>query len=459
MKPTIIVCGDIMLDHNIYTRVEKIANEAPIPVFNHQSEEWNLGGAGNVVKNLQSLGCEQLYVFGVIGDDKNGERVTQLVTQLKIQNKIVTAPSYKTTTKIRFFCEKQLQFRCDIENSVIERQSLNHILFVDEIEKILLRERVDCIILSDYNKGVLTRDQCQSIITLANRYKVMTCVDPKEDPTKYVGCTLIKPNRTEAYKLFKVPDGSSIEEVHNKIKEIVNCQYSVITLAEKGITLFDGTTLFHERPTVRNIIDVTGAGDIVCSIISYFINSTTSLSKLLQLATRLATKSVEFPGTYTIQPSDLTELNDSNKSNILFEELKCIPRDGKKLVFTNGCFDLLHSGHLELLRFCKQKGDIVVVGLNSDESVRGLKGPSRPIQTETIRMDVLSALQCVDYVILFEESTPYNILQELRPDILVKGGDYRVEDIIGREFAGETIVCGLVEGMSTTRTVANIMRI
>jgi D-beta-D-heptose 7-phosphate kinase/D-beta-D-heptose 1-phosphate adenosyltransferase len=454
MKPTIIVCGDIMLDHNIYTRVEKIANEAPIPVYNHQSEEWNLGGCGNVLKNLHSMGCENLYIFSAVGNDDNGKTIISLISGLGIQNNIQTVPLYNTTTKRRYFCDNRIMFRCDIENSNDQKQSLSTMNFTEEIEKILIQKKVDCIVLSDYNKGVLARGQCQSIIQLANKYKVMTCVDPKEDPTKYIGCTMIKPNRSEAYKLFHLSPESSIKDLHRVIQDMIGCRYSVVTLAEQGITLFDGVNMFHERPNIRSIIDVTGAGDIVCSVLSYFIHNTTSLPELLRTATRLATKSVEFPGTYTIQPSDLTEIDAKILS---IEFLKLISREGKKLVFTNGCFDLLHSGHLELLRFCKKQGDIVVVGVNSDSSVRGLKGPSRPIQSESVRIDVLTALQCVDYVILFEDATPYHILQELKPDLLVKGGDYRVEEIIGREFAKETVVCPVMEGMSTTLTISRIV--
>lgn len=454
MKPTIIVCGDIMLDHNIYTRVEKIANEAPIPVFNQQTEEWNLGGCGNVLKNLHSMGCKKLYAFGAVGADDNGEKINKMIEDLGIQNHIVVLPTYNTTTKRRYFCDNRIMFRCDVENSVTQKGSLSATLFVDEIEKILVREHVDCIVLSDYNKGVLTKAQCQSIIQLANRYGVMTCVDPKDDASKYIGCTLIKPNRAEAHKLFQLSSEASITDLHRVIRDTIGCRYSVITLAEQGITLFDGATLFHERPTVRNIIDVTGAGDVVCSVISYFIHNTASLSGMLRVATRLATKSVEFPGTYTVQPSDLLEIPGKQ---ISFEALSLIPREGKTLVFTNGCFDLLHSGHLELLRFCKQRGDLVVVGVNSDTSVRELKGPTRPIHIEAVRVDVLTALEYVDYVILFDDATPYRILQELKPDLLVKGGDYRVEDIIGREFAKETVVCPVIEGMSTTLTISRIV--
>jgi len=317
---------------------------------------------------------------------------------------------------------------------------------------------VDCIVLSDYNKGVLTKWQCQSIIQLANHYKVMTCVDPKEDPDKYIGCTLIKPNRAEAYKLFHIQEGSSIKEIHQRIKEITNCQYSVITLAEQGITLFDGTNFFHERPTVRQIIDVTGAGDVVCSILAYYFGRIAARDTLLKLATRIATKSVEYFGTYTIRPEDIQEVSFATKL-ITFDDLSSIRTtySKKRIAWTNGCFDLLHSGHIELFKFCKNKGDIVIVGLNSDESIKRLKGPSRPINSSHVRADILCAIQYIDHVVIFDEDTPYRILSELRPYYLIKGGDYQVSSIIGKEFAFETLVCQIVEGMSTTSTINTII--
>ena len=211
----IIVCGDIMLDHNIITYVEKIANEAPIPVFNFQSETYNLGGCGNVLKNIHSIGCEKLYIFSAVGNDENGKRICELVDTLGVENHIDIIDTYKTTTKTRYFCDNRIVFRCDVENDnsgIISSSS-----FIEGIRSILENGHIDCIILSDYNKGILSYSQCQHIIQLANKHGVFTCVDPKGDPEKYKGCTLIKPNRSEAYRLFNIDKNTTIENVHKII--------------------------------------------------------------------------------------------------------------------------------------------------------------------------------------------------------------------------------------------------
>jgi D-beta-D-heptose 7-phosphate kinase/D-beta-D-heptose 1-phosphate adenosyltransferase len=454
-KPTIIICGDIMLDHNIYTTIEKLANEAPIPVFNRGCEEYLLGGAGNVLKNMHSIGCEQMYMFSAIGADDNGRRLTELIDSLGVENRTRYISGYTTTTKQRFFCENKLMFRCDAENGAAEKQLLRAVSFADEIEEILRTNRVDCIVLSDYNKGILYKEHCQSIIALANRYGVMTCVDPKNDFTKYIGCTVIKPNRKEAYDLFAVDKSSSIDELHATIYTQVHCRYSIITMAEKGITLYDGTTYYKETPTVHSIVDVTGAGDIVCCILAYFLPLGYPIQKMLKLATDIATKSIEYPGTYTIRPDDIVGPIHKQLSVSQAGDLRRKYAD-KRIVFTNGCFDLLHRGHMQLFRFCKEKGDVVVVGLNSDESIRRLKGPSRPINAVQTRTDILDAIKYIDHIIVFDDDTPVALLQELRPDYLVKGGDYAVESILGSEYAKETMICNFVDGYSSTGIINKI---
>jgi D-beta-D-heptose 7-phosphate kinase/D-beta-D-heptose 1-phosphate adenosyltransferase len=441
-----------MLDCNVYTTVEKLANEAPIPVFSRIKEEYFLGGCGNVLKNLIALGTTNVYAFSVIGKDEHGRKVVSLLDQLNIKNNICILDNYITTTKQRFFCENKIVFRCDDENNKKMKESLLSISFIDKIEALLKTEHIDCIILSDYNKGVLHHKQCQDIITLANKYNIFTCVDPKHDYTKYIGCTLIKPNRREAYDIFKFDTSKSLEDIHKYIFNTIHCKYSVITLAEKGITLYDGKEFMKETPLLRNIIDVTGAGDIVCCILGYFLSTGTSPQKVLKLATHIATKSIEYPGTYTIQQSDI---NLYYGKRVSIDILKTIRTQYTPIVFTNGCFDLLHSGHIQLFKFCKEKGT-VVVGLNSDESIRRLKGDSRPINNLQARLDILESIQYIDYIVVFEEDTPYNVLKELRPDYLVKGGDYTISNIIGREFTNETLLCDFVKGNSSTSIIQRI---
>ena len=447
--PTIIVCGDIMLDHNIFTDIEKVANEAPIPVFNMYKEDYMLGGCGNVIKNISSLGCKKLYSFSVIGNDDNGKIISRLLGELNVIDKNIVLDGYSTTTKQRYFCSNKIVFRCDTENKKETRSIIESVSFIDRIEDILKTEKVDCIIMSDYNKGILYDEQCKDIISLANKYGVFTCVDPKEDYHKYIGCSLIKPNLKEAYSIFKI-NTRSIESLHKYIYSEVKCKYSVITMAEKGITLYDGSTIIHEMPTVHKIIDVTGAGDIVCCIFGYFLSQGMDPTDIIKVATRVATKSIEYPGTYTLTQDDIKQ-----KGKIIyFKDLKIIKKD-TPIVFTNGCFDLLHSGHIELFKFCKAKG-VVIVGLNSDYSIRRLKGPSRPVNSLKTRLDILESIHYIDYIIVFDEDTPYSIIKEVCPDYLVKGGDYNIDTIIGKEFSKETIVCNFLNGYSSTSLIQKI---
>lgn len=459
-KPNILLCGDIMLDCNIFVKIEKIANEAPIPAFNYQHEVRALGGCGNVLKNLANMGCNKLHVFSAIGNDDDGITLSRIVDNLGVINHIKRVDGYNTTKKQRYFCDNKIIFRCDVENTPEERNRLLTLSFASEIENILKTEHIDCIILSDYNKGVLSTEQCKAIINVANKYNVFTCVDPKHDYTKYIGCSLIKPNRKEAYDIFRIDASISILDLHKQIFDMIGCKYSVITLAENGITLYDGHTMIHERPDIHSIVDVTGAGDIVCCILGYFLSRNTAPRDVVKLATRIATKSIEHPGTYTLTIGDVMFSEPPIGKIITFDKLSYIQEIhvDKRIVFTNGCFDLLHSGHMNLFKFCKEKGEIVVVGLNSDASIRRLKGETRPINNITTRKDILEAIQYINYVIEFDEDTPYNIIKELKPYYLIKGGDYAIDKIIGSEFARETIVCDFLKGQSSTAIVQKIQQ-
>ena len=444
--PGILVCGDIMLDHNIFVKVEKLANEAPIPVFGYQREEFALGGCGNVVKNVCGLMPNAVHLFAAIGPDTAAQQIEDLVKELGVISHLRVMADYKTTIKRRYFCDNKIMFRCDTEVALPVAP-----FFIYEIEELLKTGTIGCIILSDYNKGVLTTRVCQDIIRLARTYGVFTCVDPKQDYAKYRGCSLIKPNRKEACSLLKLDPTTPLLELHQRMFEVVGCRYSVITLAEQGITLYDGATMIHERPEVRKIIDVTGAGDVVCAIVGYYFSlDSIAPAAILKLATRIATKSVEFPGTYTLSRRDLVPASKVVTATTLQSPRK------DRLIFTNGCFDLLHSGHINLFKFCKELGGTVVLGLNSDESIRRLKGATRPVNSLQTRLDVLEAIQYIDWIIVFEEDTPLRVLKELRPDVLVKGGDYAMESVLGREFVGETRICSFVDGASSTATIKKI---
>jgi len=452
----VVILGDMMLDHHRYVSVQRIANEAPIPIFHLLSETYSLGGSGNVVKNMKALGCTHIDVFGIVGDDTEGDKIKTLLNTLNVQSFLQTR-HIQTTCKERTFCENKIIFRCDKE----EQSFIDIDVVLLEFELQIRNDTI--VVLSDYNKGFLSSPLCESIIRISKKYHIPVYVDPKCDIQKYKGCTLIKPNLNEARLLLHCSKHIPILTIHQRLHEETECVYSVVTMSEKGITLYDGITLYHEQPTIQHqLIDVTGAGDIVCSILATYLGvSSPNIQEILRLATRIATRSVESPGTYTIQPRDIIEFELQHTKQLTMEQLSWIRTlyPYQKLVFTNGCFDLLHHGHLSLLHYCHSKGDIVLVGLNSDASIKRLKGDTRPIHSLDIRLALLSAVQWVHHIIVFEEDSPYSLLESLRPDVIVKGGDYQINDIIGREFAKEVYVCNLIPNISSSKIIESIQSI
>jgi D-beta-D-heptose 7-phosphate kinase/D-beta-D-heptose 1-phosphate adenosyltransferase len=454
MKSNIIVIGDIMLDHNIYCNINKIANEKPIPVFGYDKEEYKLGGCGNVINNLDSLGCNKLFILSAIGTDQNSKIILNLLNNINnLEQYIIEDVTLVTTTKKRYFSQSDLLFR--IDNEDISPYNKNIFIYILKQFKIIIeKNHIDCVIFSDYAKGVLNRELCQELITLCKEKNIITVVDPKDDFLKYKGCTIMKPNKSEASKFL----GSiiSIEDAHKKLMKQIECKYSLITLSEKGLTVYDGIKVINTNYESNEVFDVTGAGDIITAVFAFFINKY-DIELVAKYASYLATKSVKYLGVYKITQNDIINARNyySNTKEIYFEELQMLPKD-KNIVFTNGCFDLLHTGHINTLQFAKNQGDILIVGLNSDKSVKRLKGESRPIHDQNTRLQVLSSMYCIDYIIIFDEDTPLNILTKLQPNILVKGGDYNIDNIIGREYVDTILIAPFKNGISTTTTIKKI---
>jgi D-beta-D-heptose 7-phosphate kinase/D-beta-D-heptose 1-phosphate adenosyltransferase len=461
-KPNIIVVGDIMLDHNIYGNISKIANEAPIPVLHQDNETYSLGGCGHVLNNLYELGCNKLYLFSRIGVDRYSETITDLISKMvNVESYIINSDKYLTTVKHRGFCEDKIIFRYDTENT-------EGLLYDDEIklirqfETLVSNNTIDSIIFSDYNKGVLTERLCQEFIKIANKYNIFTCVDPKTTYTKYIGCSLIKPNRNEIFKLFSiVPDLSDLEYTHAFIKDKVKCGVSLITLADKGMSLFtENNTLIDVSTKCSSVIDVTGAGDIVNSIIGYFYKHIQDKKAVLEMATWIATKSVQYPGTYTIKKEDILQFRTILQKNKLIS-IKDIPYIDRPIIFTNGCFDILHPAHISLFEYCRSlsKSDgCVIVGLNSDSSIKDIKGKTRPINDVATRVKLLSVLEYIDYIIVFDELTPLTLIKELLPNVLVKGGDYTIDTIIGKEYCKSVKIFNYIPDNSTTQIIDKIIK-
>ena len=459
-RPNIIVFGDIMLDIQIHGSIEKIANEAPIPVLHSQNIKETLGGCGNVLMNLESIGCEQIFVFSMIGLDSYGETIKNILDKYpNITNELCLNEAYTTTVKTRGFSNKKIIFRYDIEKKkdLLENDRSSIIL---KFISIIKNNKIDSILLSDYNKGFITKDLAQSIITIAKENGIPTFVDPKVDYNKFIGCTVFKPNIKEIKDIFNIDYSfEKLKEIHLEIQSKVQCKETLLTLSEQGITyLTDSGNFIHQTTIPTEVNDVTGAGDIVLAVIAYFYDTIPS-TELIRLATWAGTHSVKHTGTYLLQRSDILESYKAINGNkyISVDSLKYLKNP---IVFTNGCFDIVHEGHIALFKYCKsikEAGGYVVVALNSDESIKRLKGSSRPINSLQARITLLNEFESIDWIVSFNDETPYNILEQIRPDTLVKGGDYTVDSIIGKEFCNEVRIFNYMEGKSTTNIINRII--
>ena len=326
----------------------------------------------------------------------------------------------------------------------------------------------DCIILSDYGKGVLTNDLTQSIIKIANENKIKVLVDPKgKDYSKYKGAYTLTPNKKEAMEAtnINIKDNTSLIEALKNLKEICNLEVSLITLSENGIAIFDDSLKI--MPTVaREVYDVTGAGDTVIASIAFALANDLEIDESINFANLAAGVVVGKLGSATATLDEIYEyessLHKSNSSSHIktFNEIEKLSKkfhdQGKKIVFTNGCFDILHAGHVKYLEVAKSYGDILILGLNADSSVRKLKGPTRPINIQEDRAYILASLESVDYVVIFEEETPYELIKLIKPHTLVKGGDYEGKDVVGQDIANELKLVQFVDGKSTTNTIKRI---
>jgi len=460
VKPkNIMVFGDIMLDVKLIGSVNKMANEAPIPVLLYADKKTYVGGCGNVLMNLQSLGCEKLYIFSMIGQDPHGEELSKILSAYpEIEQHLYRDATYTTIVKTRGFANKKIIFRYDIERpyKVLEA----HIQQLKQsVDSVIQTTHIDAIVFSDYNKGFLTKEICEYVISLANKHGVPTFVDPKVDYKRYLNCTLIKPNTKELGDVFGIQyRKSEIEAIHLAVKEKAQCLETLFTLSEEGMSLCteDGTILY-EKAEESEVNDVTGAGDVVLSVIAYYYGCL-SKRELVQLATRMGTISVKYVGTYVLNKSDILSASRKVRTTKLItaDQIQYLKNP---IVFTNGCFDILHEGHTSLFTYCssvKPVGGEVMVAINSDASIRRLKGVQRPINYERARVDLLNNIETIDWIIVFDEDTPYELLERLRPHTLVKGGDYTQDTIIGKEFCKNTFIFKYVDGKSTTNIIRQI---
>jgi D-beta-D-heptose 7-phosphate kinase/D-beta-D-heptose 1-phosphate adenosyltransferase len=464
----ILVLGGQILDINHICETTRTAAEADIPIYKTIDTQYILGGSANVANNLTNIGCD-VTLLSIIGKDNNGETMKKLLNKNNIKHELWIDNNRKTTTKTRIFHKNKIVNRFDIEctdeiSKEIENQIMEFILMENYINNI------DAIIFSDYTQGILPKTLCNSILNFCNENKIYSFVDPKpEDYHKFHGCFCFKPNMKEATQMIqhlsKKNDNIPLDVNESMIKSIkkeLNCENIIITMSGDGIYCNNDMICDDYSPI---ILDVTGAGDIVLSVITYFFLYCGNLKKACEIADKIARKSVETMGNYRIDMTDIQPYLDE-KTPIIYmsqtpEKLDEITHrlSKKKIVFTNGCFDILHSAHIRLLQYSKKQGDILIVGINSDLSVRKLKGTlngNRPINNINERCDILQQLGFIDYIVVFDEDTPYEIVKKIRPSIMIKGGDYKPEDIPGKEFTKEIIIFEYISGISTSKIVENI---
>ncbi|WP_257397108.1 D-glycero-beta-D-manno-heptose-7-phosphate kinase [Campylobacter lari] len=445
-KPKILVVGDFMVDHYIWCDCTRISPEAPVMVMKSQKEDKRLGGAGNVYANLKSLGAE-VFALGLVGDDESGRFLKE-----NLNARLLVEKDRKTPLKSRVLSHSQQVLRLDDENDFDTKLEDE---IIQEYKKIA--KDYDAIVLSDYAKGVLTSKVTKALIEHANTLNLPILIDPKgSDFSKYQNATLLTPNKKEAIQALGIEKIDNLEKALKKLKDDLNLTYSIITLSEEGIALFDEK--LHIIPAkALEVYDVTGAGDSVIAMLTYALALKVDIIKACELANDAAAVVVAKVGSVSVSLEEIKNLKkasfeDKIKSK---EELVKLLQD-QKVVFTNGCFDIMHYGHIKYLEKAKKLGDILVVGLNSDESIKRLKGNSRPINLEFQRACMLASMYFVDYVVIFNEDTPYELIEFLKPDVLVKGADYKDKEVVGSNLVKKVELIGFEDGFSTTNIINRI---
>ncbi|MBE3069960.1 MAG: D-glycero-beta-D-manno-heptose 1-phosphate adenylyltransferase [Planctomycetes bacterium] len=475
-RPRLCVVGDLMLDRYVFGDADRISPEAPIQVLRVADEDSRLGGAGSVVNNLRALGA-QVSLFSIVGRDPEGD---QVMAELKAAGAATTGvlrlPGRRTTIKTRFVGRAQHRhpqqvLRVDREDTTPVGREVEDRLLA-RLEPALRTARG--VVLSDYNKGLLTPRLTQRIIRMARRRGVPVVVDPVKDRdySKYRGATLLTPNRleTELASGIRPTTPESMRRAAGKLIGDLALDALVITLDKEGAWLAEKGARGRLVPTrPRAVYDLTGAGDMVVSVVAIAVAAGAPLIDAVRLANVAGGLEVLKFGVQTVSREEIVAelLDEARRSGDKVRTVENLLADlgrhrarGESIVFTNGCFDVIHAGHIEFFAFAGRQGDVLVVGLNSDRSVRANKGPQRPICSQDQRAKVLSALEVIDYIVIFDDGTPQRLIEAVRPDVLVKGEDWRHKGVVGRNFVescgGRVVLAPLVKGLSTTELVRRI---
>jgi D-beta-D-heptose 7-phosphate kinase/D-beta-D-heptose 1-phosphate adenosyltransferase len=468
---TRILCiGDVMLDHYVYGQVDRVSPEAPVPVLRVERETRTLGGAGNVVRNLHSLGAHACLV-SVLGNDSAGREVNQLVAGARdVESHMLVEAGRQTTVKTRYVAATQQMLRADRESIVPLGEFVR-----GDLLRLVKQTVVDhqVVVISDYAKGVLSDGVAATIIAAAAAAGKPVVVDPKgTDYSAYRGAAVLKPNRRELAMASGMPVATEAEVVAAARHLIKSFAFGavLVSLSQDGMILVEAEGAVHTlTAAAREVYDVSGAGDTAIATLAAALGAGLSLLDAARLANLAAGIVVGKIGTAVTHAAELGEAlmqqdhARTGKEQPLSRALERVEQwrhRGLRVGFTNGCFDLLHPGHVSLLAEARAACDRLVVGLNSDESVARLKGPTRPVQHEAARSAVLASLSSVDLVVVFPEDTPMALIEALRPDVLVKGADYRIEEVVGadlvKSYGGTVVLAEIIPGHSTTATIRKI---
>ena len=471
-SPNVLLVGDFILDSYVFGDALRISPEAPVPVLKVVKREHSCGGAASVAADLAALGAKAVCV-GVIGQDDNGKILSDLLTGMGADiSGLIAAADRPTINKQRLVGLAQHRHRQQLLR--IDDECTDP-LSSDQCEKILsiYKQKLadaDVVCLQDYNKGVLADNICSELISLARKAGKRVLVDPalSDDYSRYAGASIITPNRFETSMAvgFAIDTIDDAKRAADTLAEKLGLEAAIITLDKEGAYLRTAEISEHIPTIPRTVYDVTGAGDMVLAMLAASIAGGCDLTTAVHLSNIAGGLEVEKFGVATVTVDEIVNeiisthrggTGKIHKIETLVAELDFHRHQGEKIVFTNGCFDVLHRGHVEYLNFCKKQGEIVVLGLNSDSSVKQIKGPERPINNQHDRAAVLAGLECVDYIVVFDEPDPLKTIKAVKPDVLVKGDDWADKGVIGREFVesngGKVVLAPMVDGKSSTATI------
>ena len=462
-----LVIGDVMLDRYLIGSVGRISPEAPVPIVLLNSQNERAGGAANVAANLALLGIKT-HLIGCVGDDLEAQSLSKLIADAGIENNLVASKTRPTIAKTRVVSGHQQMMRLDQESSSAFTKEE-----IDALQASIhaaLKAAPQIVILSDYAKGLLSETVCQDIIKICNTQNIPVLVDPKgADYTKYVGATALTPNKKETAEACSTHINDA--ELITKAVALKNCiklQFLAVTRGEEGITLIDddliNNGIHHVAASAKQVFDVSGAGDTVIATLAAGLMYGLTTLQALTVANLAAGVVVGKVGTVPITKADLIEALQAEQGSEqahkicnlaqLLAKVNTWKQQNQKIIFTNGCFDLLHAGHVTYLEAAKKRGDKLILGLNTDRSVSAIKGPTRPVVHENDRARVLAALESVDAVILFDEDTPLNLINAIKPNVIAKGSDYSASEVVGgrevESWGGQIALIDLVAGRSTT---------